>query len=260
VQTWDVAADAAGSVYVAEADHHRIRKVDASGAISTVAGTGVAGFGGDGLPAPLATLDLPLRIALDGAGNLYISDTNNERVRRIDAATGTISTVAGNGERAFSSDGGQAARSALSIPVGLAAGPSGEVYIGEVGAHRVRKVDTGGTRWTVAGTGCTHCPLGDGGPATAATAPEPWGLAAGARGDLLIADASLGRVRQVTGGVIEAVAGAGDFSRIPDAFGDGGPAVRAFLRFPMDVVAAEREVLIADTGNDRVRVVERPAP
>ena len=140
---WSVAVDAAGAVYIADAAH-RVRKVDASGVVTTVAGTGTPGFSGDAGPATGAMLSFPAGVAVDGAGILYIADLQNMRIRRVDR-NGVISTVAGSGTRGFGGDGGPATRARLNGPNRVAVDRLGALYVADVGNQRIRKVDTRGT-------------------------------------------------------------------------------------------------------------------
>ena len=134
---YGVAVDGAGNLYIADISNHRIRKVDSVGTITTVAGTGEGGFSGDGGAATEAQLDSPIGVAVDSAGNLYIADTLNKRVRKVDS-TGTITTVAGTGEGGFSGDGGAAVQAQLSSPAGVAVDGAGNLYIADQDNHRVR--------------------------------------------------------------------------------------------------------------------------
>ena len=222
---WSVATDAAGAVYIADAGAHRVRKVDASGRGTTVAGTGTAGFSGDGGPATSAMLSFPAGVAVDGAGILYIADLQNMRVRRVDR-NGVISTVAGSGRRGFGGDGGPATRASLNRPNRVAVDRSGALYIADVGNHRIRKVDARGTITTVAGNGRAGF-SGDGGPATRASLDEPWDVAISDQGTLYIADTNNSRIRAVapTGDITTVAGGTSD----AEFTGDGGPATSALL-------------------------------
>ena len=194
-----MAVDEAGNVYIADGNA-RIRKVDAStGNISTVAGTGVFGYSGDGAPATEALLNSPRSVALDGAGNLYIADTTNNRIRKVDASTGNISTVAGTGTRSyFSGDGGPAVEARLWSPEGVAVDGAGNIYIADTDDDRIRKVDAStGIITTIAGTGAPGF-RGDGGRATQARLDEPHGVALDAAGNIYIADTYNHRVRRLT--------------------------------------------------------------
>ena len=147
-----VAIDAAGSVYFSDFLANRVRKVGRAGVITTVAGTGSAGFAGDGGPATAAQLSFPTGIAFDGEGNLYISDADNNVVRKVDLA-GVITTVAGTGAAGFSGNGRPAAAAELDAPAGLAVGADGSLYVADQGNDRVRRVDRSGAISTVAGRG-----------------------------------------------------------------------------------------------------------
>src|SRR5262249_40977725 len=138
-----IAADNFGNLFILDKGNERIRKVDPTGIITTVAGNGTKGFSGDGGPAISAELNDPSRLAVDSPGNLFISDTCNDRVRKVDP-TGTITTVAGNGTEGFSGDGGPATRAKLNVPVGLAVDKFGNLFIADVYNARVRKVDPTG--------------------------------------------------------------------------------------------------------------------
>ena len=241
-----VAADGAGNLYIADTGNYRIRKVDATGVITPVAGTGDYGDGGDGGPAVQAALFRPSGVAVDGAGNLYIADSGNNRIRRVDA-TGTITTIAGTGEYGFSGDGGPAVQAALDYPSGVAVDGAGNLYTADSGNNRIRRVDATGTITTIAGTG-EYGFSGDSGPAVQAALGYPSGVAVDGAGNLYIADTVSDRIRKVdTAGVITTVAGTGDY-------GDGGPAVQAQLNGPRGVaVDGAGNVYIADTGNHLVR-------
>jgi sugar lactone lactonase YvrE len=244
-----IAVDGAGNLYIADRDNHRVRKVTPAGTISTVAGTGAAGFSGDGGQASAAQLKGPQGVAVDGAGALYIADTGNSRVRRV-APDGVITTVAGSGTAGFSGDGGQAILAQLGAPSALAIDGSANLFI--LDTNRVRKVAPGGVISTVAGTGTAGF-SGDGGPATAAQVNAPEDLAVDAAGNLYIADYLNNRVRKVTpGGLISTFAGTGD----KGFAGDGGQAASALLNVPAGLAFdAAGNLYIADYGNNRVRAV-----
>ena len=251
-----VAADGAGNLYIADFHNHRIRKVDAAGDISTVAGTGTRGYGGDGGPAVNAKLGYPYGLALDGAGNLYIADFENHRIRKMNAA-GNISTVAGNGAAGYGGDGGQAAAAQLNYPRDLALDGAGNLYIADGGNNRIRKVDSAGVITTVAGDGTSDYG-GDGGAAVDAQLDRPYGVAADGAGNLYIADQDNERIRKVNAaGVITTVAGTG--TRGSD--GDGGPAAAAQVGRPRGLALdGSGNLYIAEWGNSRIRKVGPPAP
>ena len=249
-----VAADAAGNVFIADTFNNRIRKVSVNGIITTVAGSGVRGFGGDGGPATAAQLNYPQAVAVDAAGNVFIADTGNMVVRKV-SANGILTTVAGAAAVAdaqgFSGDGGPATAAQLNNPKGLAVDASGSLFIADTGNQRIRKV-SGGIISTVAGGG-TSGPGDDGGPATAAQLYNPVSVAVDATGNLFIAGTSDPRIRKVSAsGIVTTVAGTGTqgFS------GDGGPAAAAWLYEPWGVAAdAAGNLFIADAGNQRIRKV-----
>ncbi len=249
----DLALDGAGNLYIADSNNNRIRRVDAAGVITTVAGGGSSL--GDGGPATSARLNLPYGVAADGAGNLYIADTGNHRIRKVDAATGIISTVAGTGVSGYSGDGGAATSAQIDLPSGVAVDGSGNIYIADSDNDRVRKVDAAGVMTTTAGTG-TAGYGGDGGAATAALLNNPWGMAVDDSGSLYIADSDNNRIRKVdAAGVITTVAGGGS------SLGDGGAPAEAQLNQPTDVaVDGAGNLYIADAVNERVRKATFPPP
>jgi sugar lactone lactonase YvrE len=256
--------DAAGNVYIADTGNHVVRKVDPAGRMTILAGDGVpcprGGFDaravkaivqqdacGDGGPALQAHLTAPSGIALH-SGDLYIADRLDQRVRRV-SASGIITTVAGNGTQGFAGDGGPAAGAALDSPTGVAVDPHGVVYVADAGNHRIRRIDRAGLIDTVAGGKGGFG--GDGGRARVALLSYPQGVALDGAGNLFVADTGNNRVRRIDRiGRITTVAGTGDaaFS------GDGGRADDAELASPSAVaLTAHRELLIADTGNGRIR-------
>ena len=246
-----VAVDAAGNLYMADSGNQRIRKISPDGTITTVAGNGQGGYSGDGGPATAASLNGPSGVAVDAAGNLYISDSYNGRIRKV-ATSGTITTVAGGGRYGYPGDGGPATAASLYYPVGVAVDAVGNVYIADRDNHRIRKVTPAGMIVTVAGSGQAGY-SGDGGPATAASLNQPWGVAVDVAGNLYIADSGNSRIREVTpAAVITVVAGNGERGYS----GDGGPATAAALRDPMGLTAdAVGNLYIAEFNNNRIRKV-----
>jgi sugar lactone lactonase YvrE len=245
----DVAVGPGGDVYAVSGN--RIVRVT-GGTVVGVAGTGERAFSGDGGPATQAALNAPDSLAFDGAGNLYIAEYEN-RVRRVDAATGTITTVAGTGVEGFGGDGGPATSAPISHPHGLAVTADGTMYIADTWNQRIRRVDPSGTITTVAGTGSTGA-SGDGGPATRASFDDPVHVALGPDGSLYVSDGSNNRIRRIgPDGVIRTVAGGG----VPGSSGDGGPATRATLSLPNQVaVAPDGTFYVAEFEGRRVRRVD----
>jgi uncharacterized protein (TIGR03437 family) len=246
-----VAVDATGNLYIADQNNNRIRKVTPGGVITTVAGSGTRGFGGDGGPATSALLYWPAAVAVDLAGNLYIADWGNKRIRKV-GPDGTITTVAGNGTAGFSGDGGPATNAALSGVQRIAVDTAGNLYLGDAGNGRIRKVSPNGIISTVAGNGGFRF-SGDGGPAAGASLQSPQNLALDVAGSLFIADTDNHRIRKITpAGLISTVAGNG----VSGFSGDGGLATDASLYSPNDVaVDAAGNLYIADKNNNRIRKV-----
>lgn len=192
----DVAVDSAGNLYIAEIFNHTIRKVDqTTGIITTVVGTGVAGFSGDGGPATSAQLNTPYSIDFDDSGNLYIADRNNNRVRKVDTS-GNISTVAGAGVAGYSGDGGSATAARMNSPIGLTVDDDGTLYVVENGNNIVRKISPTGIITTVAGTG-TFGDSGDGGPAKSAQLFLPLGIDLDHNGNLFVADRGNHKIKKL---------------------------------------------------------------
>jgi len=214
-----MAADASGNIFVADTNNHRIRRIDTSGNITTVAGNGQQGFSGDGGPATSAALNQPSAVALDAGGSLYIADSSNHRIRKV--SNGTIATFAGNGTAGFSGDNGAAVGASLNFPRGVAVDATGHVYIADTKNHRVRKV-TSGTISTIVGNGDQHF-AGDNGPATNASLDTPSAVAVDSSGNVFVADTENHRIRKVASGTITTLAGNGSATYA----GDGGPAASA---------------------------------
>jgi uncharacterized protein (TIGR03437 family) len=243
----DVLVDAAGDLYLTDGGNNVIRKVS-NGVITTVAGNGTQGYSGDNGPATSAELHEPVGVAVDSAGNLYIADMLNNRLRKV--STGVITTVAGNAFPKYSGDNGPAASAELLGPYGVAVGPAGDLYISDTGNNVIRKVSNG-VITTVAGSG-TPGYSGDNGPATGARLSTPLGIALDSGGNLYIADEGNSVVRKVSNGVIATVAGNGTWGYS----GDNGPAAQAQLAGPNGVaVDSVGNVYIADYGNSRIRKV-----
>jgi uncharacterized protein (TIGR03437 family) len=239
-----VAVDSAGNLYIADAYNYRIRKVS-NGVITTVAGNGTQGFSGDNGPATSAQFYDPVGVAVDSAGNLYIADFANCRIRKV--TNGVITTVAGNETRGFSGDGGPATNAELNLPAGVAVDSAGNLYIAD--SARIRKVSNG-VITTIAGNGISGF-SGDNGPAASAQVSDD-GIAVDSAGSLYIADGSNHRIRKISNGVITTVAGDG----VPGFSGDNGPATSAELMYPSGIaVDSAGSLFIADSNNNRIRKV-----
>ena len=251
-----VAVDAVGNIFIVDQSNHRVRKVNTSGIISTVAGNGTGGYSGDGGAAINASLNYPMGVAVDAVGNIYIADQANYRIRKV-GANGNISTVAGNGISGYSGDGGAATSASLNVPEGVAVDAVGNIFIADAGSHIIRKVNASGVISTVAGNG-TEGFGGDGGAATSANLYQPFGVAVDAAGNIFIADTKNNRIRKVNNsGVISTIAGNGTHGFSVD----GGAATNASLYAPSGVaVDAFGNIYIADVGNHRIRKTTNNIP
>ena len=248
----DVTVDGAGVVYIADSDHHRIRRVGLDGLITTIAGTGTSGSTGDGGPATSARLKNPKTVAVF-VGGLYTAGLDN-KVRRIDLTTGIITTVAGTGTAGYSGDGGPARLARLNGPQRLELDPLGNLYVADTLNHVVRRVDAAtGVIRTVAGTGGVEGLRGDNGPATAALLDHPRGLTLEGTSILYIADSDNHRVRMVdllTGTIITVAGTSAGYA------GNGGPAGSARMRQPRGLsVTPQGDLLVAEAGNSVLRKV-----
>lgn len=226
-----VAADGLGNIYIVNGLYNRIRKIDASGVITTIAGNGTIGYSGDGNPATAAQLHSPWGITVDPAGNVFFSDQTNNCIRKISIA-GIITTIAGSSTAGFSGDGGMATNALLNNPSGLTFDCGGNLYIADQFNSRIRKVDPSGIITTFAGNGTSGF-FGDGGPATAAELKVPMQICSDGNNNIYIADANNYRVREIisTTGIIKTIAGNGSFG----TSGLGGPATAASINYPMGV-------------------------
>jgi RHS repeat-associated protein len=247
-----VAVDATGDFFIADVRHHRIRKVDINGIITTVAGNGTFGYSGDNGPATSASLASPNGVAVDATGNIFIADTYNHRIRKVDT-NGIITTVAGNGTYGYSGDNGPAINAGLFYPNDVAVDTAGNLFIADTVNYRIRKVDTNGIITTVAGNGGQNS-SGDDGPATSAKLYNPIGVAVDTAGNLFITNYRIHRVRKVdTNGIITTVAGNGTYGYS----GDNGPATNAQLFTPTGItVDTIGNLFIADTVNNCIRKVD----
>jgi sugar lactone lactonase YvrE len=248
-----LAMDASGSLYIDDQGNNVIRRVNAKGQITTVAGNGIQGFSGDGKLATQAGLNLPGGIALDMAGNLFISDTFNERIRKV-GSNGIITTVAGDGRTGFAGDGSQAKNAELSLPGGggIAVDGAGNLFIADTGNNRIRKIAPTGIITTVAGNGDAGF-AGDGGSAVDANLDAPDNVFVDGNGNLYISDGWNERIRKVDAdGVISTFAGNGDSGYS----GDGGAATNAALKYPAAMtMGPSGNLYISDAGNLVVREV-----
>lgn len=238
------------NIFISDYLNSRIRKIDATGFISTIVGTGVAGYNGDNIQATLARIDQPCGLALDKFGNLLIADAGNNRIRKR-STTGFITTIAGNGTAGFSGDGGIPTSAKLSQPAGITLDTSGNLYIVDNINERVRKISTTNIINTIAGIG-TQGYTGDGGLATSAKFSNPWGICIDALGNLYVTDLNNLRVRKIdTNGFISTVAGNGTqgFS------GDGGSPTLASMTPIGTTVDLLGNIFIADVDNHRIRKI-----
>ena len=247
--------DTDGNLYLAEAANHTIRKVDATGIITTIAGTGTQGFSGDNGAATAATLDSPQGLALGTADNLYLADTHNQRIRRLNLSTGIITTIAGTGTPGFFGDNGLATAAQLNLPTAIALDKANNLYLADTANHRIRRIDfTSGIITTIAGAG-TQAFFGDNGPATNANIDSPTGLAFDSADNLYLADTHNHRIRRIDAatGIITTIAGTGNAS----FSGDTTAATSASLALPhglaMDPVG---NLYLTDTANHRIRRID----
>ncbi|HKO17279.1 MAG TPA: NHL repeat-containing protein, partial [Acidobacteriaceae bacterium] len=249
-----LAVDASGSLYISDTHNQRIRKISATGVITTIAGTGAAGFSGDGGSAKAATFSRPTALALDSAANLYVADTGNHRIRKVDAVNGGITTVVGKGVQGFAGDSQSALSALLDSPYGIAVDASGNLYIADTHNGRIRRVAAAtGVVTSVAGNGELGS-TGDGGAATSAALAFPRGVQVEADGSVYIADTANHRIRHISPtGTISTVAGgaAQGFS------GDGGVSTAAALDSPNAVaVSPAGLVTLSDAANRRIRQID----
>ena len=252
-----IAVDANGNTYVTDTFNHRVIKIDGNNVTTVVAGTGVAGFLGDGGLATSAQLDMPMGLSLDAAGNIYIADSLNHRIRKVNIVSGNISTVAGNGivGAAFQGDGGAATLAGLNTPKGVDVDVNNVIWIADTLNNRIRKVDALGVISTAVGTGVAGFG-GDNGVPTAALLNRPRDITVSATGKIYIADELNHRIRLVSGGVIQTFAGTG----IAGTLGAGGDASLAQLNRPTGIdVDNNGRVYIADSVNHRIVLIDANA-
>jgi len=247
-----LAIDANNNLYIADSGNNVVRFITASGTISTIAGTGTAGNGASGGLATATSLNGPSGVAISN-GMLYIADTNNNLIRKVDLSTGILTTFAGTGAAALSGDGGAAISAAFDKPQGIYIDSSGNMFVCDTSNHSVRKIAASTSIvTTVAGNG-TYGSGGDGGLATGAVLSGPTDVVANSGGDLYIADPSNNVIRKVTAstGNITTVAGSG----VSGYSGNGQSATSAELDQPAGLAFLNGSLLIADSANNQVRIV-----
>ncbi len=242
-----IAVDGSNNIYVVDTLNSRVRMVSPGGVITTLAGTGVAGYSGDGGSASLAQLNNPAAVAVDTGGNVYIADTFNSVIRKV-LPSGVITTVAGGGSA--TGDGGPATGAALYLPQGVAVDPAGNLFISDTASARIRKVSAvDSTITTVAGNGTVGY-SGDGGPATSAQLNAPLGIAVDAIDNIYIADSRNNVIRRVSGGLIATLAGNGIAG-----YADGqGSNTQLNLPYAVALDISDN-IYVADNGNSRIREV-----
>ncbi len=245
-----------GALYVCEIDTHRIRRVDLdTGGISTAAGSGVQGYAGDGGPATEANLNEPYEVRFDRAGNMYFVEMKNAVVRRVDAETGIVETIAGTGDAGFSGDGGPARQAAFDRPHSIALDGKGSLFIADIGNHRIRRVDLASGRVsTFAGTGARQA-TPDGAPIEGTPLNGPRALAFDKNGDMLLALREGNAVYKLDlkKRRFKHIAGTGEKGYA----GDGGPAKSAKLSGPKGIEAGpDNAVYIADTESHTIRRID----
>jgi hypothetical protein len=247
----DMCMDGGGNIYFADWSNNRVRKISASGIITTIAGTGGFGFAGDGGPATAALLNRPYGITVDHSGNVYFSDEFNHRIRKISAA-GTISTVAGTGITGYSGDGGMATAAQIWVPLYMGVDVADNIYFADNQNHRIRKVTPAGIISTVAGSGLAGY-MGDGGPATAARLNFPGDMVFDPAGNMYFCDGINHCVRKVNpSGIISTIAGIG----LAGFTGDGGPATAARLNEAQCVALDNAgNIYVSDYQNNRIRKI-----
>jgi trimeric autotransporter adhesin len=256
-----IAVDSNGNLYIADTQNQRIRRVDTTGKIEAIAGTGDPSAAGDEGLATLANLNIPSDVILDNTGNIYIADTSNHRIRKIDAQTAIITTIAGEGTPSFAGDNGPAINANINGPKAIAIDNStGNLYIADTSNNVIRKVDTDGNISTIAGD--TNAEFGgDEGPATAAQLNQPSGIALDNNDNLYIADTGNHRIRKIANisdadpnnHIITTIAG----STSNGSGGDNGPATDAQLNSPRGIAIDSADNLyIADTGNHWIRKID----
>ena len=242
-----------GTLYICDSYNQRIRLIDSSGNLQTLAGNGFAGYNGNHVHPATALLNIPQGICFDTSGALIVADAGNNRIRKIDFATNYIDNVAGTGVAGYTGDGGNAQNAKLDSPVAVIADLQGRLYVADAANNRVRRINANGTIVLIAGNG-NEGYSGDNGPATAASLNHPCGLALDAAGNLYIADQGNNRIRKVSGNTITTVAGNG----IAGFTGDNNLATQTELNHPSSIAFdAAGNLFIADQLNNRIRKVDQ---
>ena len=256
-EPYSLTVDGNGDIYVVDRLNAAVRRVDAAtGTISTVAGTGEPGYNGDGIPGVEAQLREPNDVFLDGQGHLLIADIQDQRVRRLNLASGIIETFAGNGEKVRGGDGLPAAQASILGSRAVCMDSRGNTYIAEREGNGVRKVDAQGIMSTLAGAAAERGYEGDGGPAIDATWGAPKALRCDAQDNVIVVDTENHAIRKIdaASGIVTTIAG----GRLGGQ-GDDGPALEAALDRPHGCgISSDGSIYIADSNNHRVRVFRTP--
>jgi sugar lactone lactonase YvrE len=246
--------DTQGNLYIAETGNQAIRKIDTTGNLTTIAGTGTQGYSGDNGPATAAQLDSPQGLAIDANQNLYLADTHNQVIRKLSLTTGIITTIAGNGTQGYSGDNGPATTAQFDLPTALALDTNQNLYIADSANHRIREINsTTGIVTTIAGNGIQGF-SGDNGLATVANIDSPTGIAIDTAGNLYLADTHNQRIREINSatGIITTIAGTG----AAGYSGDNASATTASLALPHGLsIDPAGNLYLADTANHRIREI-----
>jgi trimeric autotransporter adhesin len=247
-----ITVDNNNNVYFVDLLNKRVRKINGSNIITTIAGNGVQGYSGDSVAGTSAELGAPSGVSVDAQGNIYIADQTNNRIRKL-SSSGIITTIAGNGIMAFSGDGGLAIAAELSYPAGVVTDNIHNIYVADMINNRIREINTSNVIFTIAGNGVRGY-SGDGIPATDAEFSDAEGLALDYSGNIYVVDETVNRVREInTNGIINTIAGNG----IMGFSGDNGPASAAEIAYP-EAVAVDlgNNVYFIDGINERVRKID----